>query len=83
MTQVMLFIAGQAILIIGGLIGIYVKVSLKLKELEIRVKVVEKQDDQISNRLDMLTDQISKKLDLITQQLNQLSIQLQNKQDRE
>jgi uncharacterized protein YoxC len=72
MTQVMIFIAGQAILIIGGLIGIYVKVSLKLKELEIRVHVVEKQDDQIS-----------RKLDTITQQLNQLSIQLQNKQDRE
>ena len=72
MTQVMIFIAGQAILIIGGLIGIYVKVSLKLKELEIRVQVVEKQDDQIS-----------RKLDTITQQLNQLSIQLQNKQDRE
>ena len=68
----MIFIAGQAILIIGGLIGIYVKVSLKLKELEIRVHVVEKQDDQIS-----------RKLDTITQQLNQLSIQLQNKQDRE
>ena len=72
MTQVMIFIAGQAILIIGGLIGIYVKVSLKLKELEIRVNVVEKQDDQIS-----------RKLDTIASQLNQLSIQLQNKQDRE
>ena len=72
MTNVLIFIAGQAILIIGGLIGIYVKVSLKLKELEIRVQVVEKQDDQIS-----------RKLDIITQQLNQLSIQLQNKQDRE
>ena len=72
MTNVLIFIAGQAILIIGGLIGIYVKVSLKLKELEIRVHVVEKQDDQIS-----------RKLDTIAQQLNQLSIQLQNKQDRE
>ena len=72
MTQVMIFIAGQAILIIGGLIGIYVKVSLKLKELEIRVHVVEKQDDQIS-----------RKLDTIANQLNALSIQLQNKQDRE
>ena len=72
MTQVMLFIAGQAIIIIGGLIGIYVKVSLKLKELEIRVHVVEKQDDQIS-----------RKLDSIFNQLNQLNIQLHNKQDRE
>lgn len=68
----MIFIAGQAIVIIGGLIGIYVKVSLKLKELEIRVNVVEKQDDQIS-----------KKLDNIFNQLTQLTIQLQNKQDRE
>ncbi len=67
-----MFIAGQAIIIIGGLIGIYVKVSLKLKELEIRVNVVEKQDDQIS-----------RKLDTIAHQLNTLSIQLQNKQDRE
>ncbi len=68
----MIFIAGQAILILGGLIGIYVKVSLKLKELEIRVNVVEKQDDQIS-----------KKLDNIFNQLTHLTIQLQNKQDRE
>lgn len=72
MTEVMIFIAGQAILILGGLIGIYVKVSLKLKELEIRVSVVEKQDDQIS-----------KKLDNIFNQLTHLTIQLQNKQDRE
>jgi len=68
----MMFIAGQAILILGGLIGIYVKVSLKLKELEIRVHVVKKQDDQIS-----------KKLDNIFNQLTHLTIQLQNKQDRE
>jgi hypothetical protein len=72
MTEVIIFIAGQAILILGGLIGIYVKVSLKLKELEIRVNVVEKQDDQIS-----------KKLDNIFNQLTHLTIQLQNKQDRE
>ena len=72
MTQVIIFLAGQAIAILVGLIGIYVKVSLKLKELEVRVHVVEKQDDQIS-----------RKLDTIAAQLNNLSIQLQNKQDRE
>lgn len=72
MTEVIIFIAGQAIIIIGGLIGIYVKVSLKLKELEIRVNVVEKQDDQIS-----------RKLDTIATQLNNLMVQIQNKQDRE
>jgi uncharacterized protein YoxC len=66
-----LFIIGQAIIIIAGLIGIYVKISLKLKELEIRVSMVEKQDDQIYKKLDNILDQI-----------NKLSIALQNKQDR-
>jgi uncharacterized protein YoxC len=66
-----LFIIGQAIIIIIGLIGIYVKISLKLKELEIRVSMVEKQDDQIYKKLDHILDQI-----------NKLSIALQNKQDR-
>ena len=47
MTDLVLFLVGQAIAILIGLISIYVKVSLKLKELEIRVSVVEKQDDQI------------------------------------
>jgi uncharacterized protein YoxC len=66
-----LFIIGQAIIIIAGLIGIYVKISLKLKELEIRVSMVEKQDDTLSKKLDHILDQI-----------NKLSIALQNKQDR-
>jgi uncharacterized protein YoxC len=66
-----LFIIGQAIIIIAGLIGIYVKISLKLKELEIRVSMVEKQDDQIYKKLDHILDQI-----------NKLSIAMQNKQDR-
>ena len=71
MQNVIFFLAGQAILIMMGLISIYVKVSLKLKELEIRVKMVEKQDDIIA-----------KKLDEIQLSLNQLAIDLQNKQNR-
>jgi uncharacterized protein YoxC len=66
-----LFIIGQAIIIIAGLIGIYVKISLKLKELEIRVSMVEKQDDQIYKKLDHILDQI-----------NKMAIAMQNKQDR-
>lgn len=72
MNNLIIFLIGQAVTIVIGLISIYVKVSLKLRELEVRVHVVEKQDDQIS-----------RKLDTITNQLNNLSIQLQNKQDRE
>lgn len=66
-----LFIIGQAIVIVIGLIGIYVKISLKLKELEIRVSMVEKQDDNLSRKLDHILDQI-----------NKLFIAMQNKQDR-
>lgn len=71
MQSIVLFIAGQAIFILIGLVSIYVKVSLKLKELEVRVSMVEKQDDIIA-----------KKLDQIQATLNALSIDLQNKQDR-
>jgi uncharacterized protein YoxC len=66
-----LFIIGQAIVIVIGLIGIYVKISLKLKELEIRVSMVEKQDDNLS-----------KKLDHILVEINKLAVAMQNKQDR-
>ena len=72
MDNISIFLAGQAIAIIVGLISIYVKVSLKLKELEIRVNMVEKQDDIIA-----------KKLDNIQHSLNKLFINLENKQDRE
>ena len=71
MQSIVIFIAGQAIFILIGLVSIYVKVSLKLKELELRVSMVEKQDDIIA-----------KKLDQIQATLNALSIDLQNKQDR-
>ena len=73
MTQnIAIFMAGQAIMIIIGLISIYVKVSLKLKELEVRVSMVEKQDDIITKKLDHILDTI-----------NKLAIAMQNKQDRE
>ncbi len=72
MTSIAVFLAGQAIAIIIGLIGIYVKVSLKLKELEVRVGMVEKNEDSIA-----------KKLDNIIETINKLAISMQNKQDRE
>lgn len=72
MENISLFLAGQAVAIIIGLISIYVKVSLKLKELEIRVNMVEKQDDIIA-----------KKLDNIQMSLNKLFVNLENKQDRD
>ena len=72
MQNIALFLAGQAIDIIIGLISIYIKLSLKLKELEVRVTMVEKQDDIIA-----------KKLDNILNTINKLAIAMQNKQDRD
>jgi uncharacterized protein YoxC len=72
MQNIAIFLAGQAIAIIIGLISIYIKVSLKLKELEVRVTMVEKQDDIIA-----------KKLDNILNTINKLAIAMQNKQDRD
>ena len=71
-ANLVMFLVGQAVMIIIGLISIYVKVSLKLRELEIRINMVEKQDDIIA-----------KKLDRILEAMNKLAIQIENKQDRE
>ena len=70
-SSLIVFLIGQALTILVGLISIYVKVSLKLKELEVRVSMVEKQDDIIA-----------KKLDNILETINRLAIELQNKQNR-
>jgi chaperonin cofactor prefoldin len=72
MTDMVTFLVGQAIAIIIGLITIYSKITLKLKELEIRVTMIEKEDDYINE-----------KLDKIEKAINNLAIQLQNKKDRE
>lgn len=70
-ASLIVFLIGQALTIVIGLISIYVKVSLKLKELEVRVNMVEKQDDIIA-----------KKLDHILKTINELAIEMQNKQNR-
>lgn len=72
MNEVGIFLVGQAIAILGGLITIYVKTTLKIKELEIRVAMIEKEDARMME-----------KLDKIERAINNLAIQLHNKQDRE
>lgn len=72
MNELIVFLVGQAIAIVGGLIAIYVKTTLKIRELEIRVEMIEKEDDYINQ-----------KLDKIERAINNIAIQLQNKKDRE
>ena len=67
----MIFIVGQALATIMGVLKIYLDMSIKLNELDIRVKQAENKDDVIF-----------KKLDQISAQIQQLSIDLQNKQDK-
>ncbi len=70
-SSIIFFLITQALAIITALISIYLKVTLSIRELEIRVKMVEIQDSHIN-----------KKLDIITEKINELFIELQNKQDR-
>ncbi len=72
MSEVVVFLVGQAIAILIGLITIYSKITLKLKELEIRVSMIEKEDDYMMQ-----------KLDKIERAINNVAIELQNKKDRE
>lgn len=69
--EVTLFVIGQAVIVGGVLFSIYVKVATKMKELEIRLRAVEKQDDTILKKLDHITDK-----------LNEISIELTTKQDK-
>ena len=67
----MIFIVGQALATVMGVLKIYLDMSIKLNELDIRVKQAESKDDVIF-----------KKLDHISAQIQQLSIDLQKKQDK-
>jgi chaperonin cofactor prefoldin len=72
MTQPMILtIVIQSILFSIGLFKIYTDVQVKLSELEIRLKSVEKQDDEIYMKLDKIMDK-----------LTQIEISLNNKADR-
>lgn len=64
---------------LGALIGVYVKLQTKIKELDMKMialeaKIIssEKQDDRIMDKLDEITDS-----------LTELKIQINNKQDRQ
>lgn len=73
-----IFLVGEAIVIFGALVGIYVRVSMKLTELEQRMKVSE-------NRLKDVEDtekSISLKLDTILDKVHEVKVELQLKENR-
>jgi len=74
----MIFLVGQAILMVGGLVAIYVRVNVKLTELDVRMKVSEKrlQDVEVTD------NKMNDKLDTIIQKISNVQIELQNKENR-
>ena len=70
--DIMVFIVGQAIGLLGIGIGAYLKIMTRLKEFEIRIDHVEKQDDAIL-----------KKLDEIQQSISDLRVDVSNKKNRD
>jgi hypothetical protein len=61
----------QSILFAGGLFKIYTDMQVKLKELDLRLGSVEKQDDEIYAKLDRIMDK-----------LTQIEITMNQKQDK-
>lgn len=73
-----IFLVGEAIVIFGALVGIYVRVNIKLTELEQRMKVSE-------NRLKDVEDMdktISSKLDTIIDKVHEVKVELQLKENK-
>ena len=73
-----IFLVSEAIIIFGGFIVIYIRVNVKLTELELRLKVSE-------NRLNDVEDTdnaMNGKLDKILEKINDVKIELQHKENR-
>ena len=73
-----IFLVGQAILMVGGLVAIYVRVNVKLTELDVRMKVSEKRLKDVEVTYNKMND----KLDTIIQKISNVQIELQNKENR-
>jgi hypothetical protein len=76
--SLLIFLVTQAVLIFGGIIGIYVKVSIKLKELDIRQGVVENRVLGVERQDGVIID----KLDDIKDDVSQIRVEMEKKQNR-
>jgi hypothetical protein len=67
----LIFLCTQGFLFLSGLVGIYVKMTTKLRELEIRVGAVERQDNVIIAKLDAIMEDVT-----------EIKVEMVNKQNR-
>ncbi len=66
------FVIAQAMTLIGLGFTIYMNINLKLKELDLRLRSVEKQDDSIIRKIDNLQNSV-----------NEIKITLEKKMDKD
>jgi len=63
---------------IASVFGIYMRMEMKLKELDIRVKSLEKTDQQMNDKL----DRIMERNDRIMEMVGEIRLELKDKADR-
>lgn len=69
--EMIFFLGAQAIIIFGAVLTFYTRTQTRLKEIELRLSLVEKHDDDIMRKLEEIITVVT-----------DLRIQLSNKQDR-
>jgi hypothetical protein len=58
-ADIIMWMAGLGITVIGSILGIYVRMETKMKELDIRVKGLERTDNAMNEKLDRMLDMIN------------------------
>jgi len=57
--EVVMWLVGLSVTVIGSILGIYVRMETKMKELDIRVKGLERTDNAMNEKLDRMLDMIN------------------------
>jgi hypothetical protein len=70
--ELLIFLIGQGAAILYGWVKINTQMTIKLKELDIRLEHIEKKDQDVSQKLDSIFNKIS-----------EIQLELQNKQNRD
>ena len=58
-SDIIMWMVGLGITVIGSILGIYVRMETKMKELDIRVKGLERTDNAMNEKLDRMLDMIN------------------------
>lgn len=70
--ELLIFLIGQGVAILYGWVKLNTQMTIKLKELDIRLEHIEKKDQDVNH-----------KLDNIMQKISEIQVELSNKQNRD